>query len=691
MVILIGRHWRLPLITLLAFILILKSVGSAGSERPRPSDALMQEALDVIGLIIGRELGDDDRAWMRERWMSEADDRPEGVIAGLEAFAVAREGIESGSDPMALAQLRTETIDESYCATGRSGDANTARQRAMFAPDDLVLAMDCVTGAVVTPFDVEALVRSNALVGQLLDEPVDMAATEASILTVLENGIGGLGLESQQRILWGELRAAALRAYWDSADEAERAQLVAAARQTFEANGDVPSTALALEKMALRRIGEVQAIASAGGVKFRLWEMGAILEHLAFVTGASPTPAERAELAAMFVRNFHEDPERTIGNARYLRLWLDKDYYFGKDPETGEIRTWTADERAGLRAAHDAELFCINDRPDDPDGQRLIEILYAHDPVTDADCSAFRITRESDEVLAEAGGQPFTRGALNDHRHAFELIFAIRFSDEERRWFDAASIADMKNGAVGLTQAVAGFQRLAAEIKAPAKIGPHLNEQRRETIAIRIHCGNKGAEDADVARLFEVIDRHDPILYEDCERQMVVRKSDLGGLVSHVNFMASLAGFKPLTEDEIKALPKRIWPDFEAKTSGPFHYLSTFAMMSYWWSHMPVEVRHRMAATARQEAASRDDLFAYGGRLSERAGFNLAMLALCDLQKTKLYYETRRAELSSRTIINTNPNAASPWVNPEAIDDAMAFYGTMAPFVQEQCGNVWNE
>ncbi len=686
----IGKYWHVPLISLLALIVMFRPGGSAGSEDARPSDALMQEALDTLGLIVGRDLGADDQAWLRERWTSEAAERPEETLAGLEAFAVAREGIESGSDPMALAQFRTQTIDESYCATRRSGDANTTRQRSIFAPDDLILAADCVTGAVVTPFDVEALARSNALVGDLLDMPVDVAATEAAILTALEDGIDGWALESQQRILWGELRAAALQDYWASSDEPLRTQLIATARQTFEANGDLPSTALVLEKTALRQIGEVQAIASAGGVRFRSWEMGAILDHLTFVTDASITPGESAELAAMFVRNFHENPERTTGNARYLRQWLDKDYYFGKDPETGEIRTWTADERARLRAAHAAELFCINDRPDDPDGLRLIEILYADDPVTDVDCTAFRITRESDEVLAEAGGQPFTRDALDAHRHAFELIFAISFSSDESRWFDEASITDLNNGAVGLTQAVAGFQRLATEIKAPAKIGPHLNEQRREAIAIRIHCANKGAEDADVARLFEIINRHDPILYDDCERQVVVRKSDIGGLVSHINFLASLADFEPLTEGEIGALPERLWSDFEAKDSGPFYYLSTFAMMSYWWSHMPVDVRHRMASTIRQEVVSRDGLFTYGWRLSERAGFNLAMLALCDLQKTKLYYETRSAELRSRTIINTNPNAASPWVNPEAIDDAMAFYGMMAPFVQEQCGNVWN-
>ncbi len=160
-------------------MLILSSPALAADQATRLSDGLMREALDAISLVLERDLGADDQAWLRERWTAEARNHPERTIAGLEGLAVARLEIEAGSDPMILAQLRTEVIDQAYCATRRTADPLARRMRQILAPDDLVLAADCVTGVVVTPFDVKALARSNAMVGELVGNPVDAAAMEA--------------------------------------------------------------------------------------------------------------------------------------------------------------------------------------------------------------------------------------------------------------------------------------------------------------------------------------------------------------------------------------------------------------------------------------------------------------------------------------------------------------------------------
>ncbi len=510
------------------------------------------------------------------------------------------------------------------------------------------------------------------------------------ILDALPEAFEGATLELQQRLLWGELRAAALQILWSSVGDATREQWRAAARETFDDRGDVATTALAFEKSALGKVGEVTAIARAGDHTFRASDRAAYIDYLEFAVGTRLSPSARAEVTAMFVTNFHEDPERTIEIAANLRNWLDKGYYVGKDPQTGRIRSWTAEEQAQMRRDEAASLFCANDKPDDPDGPRLIEILFADNPVVEIDCASRRMTRAGDEVLVEAGDRRLTRAALDAHRQAFELIFAFQFSDEERRWFDAASVADMQKGSKGLTQAIDGFQRIVAEIKEPARIGPQLNEQRREGHAIRVYCANKGTDDPDVARLFDIIDARDPIVFEDCERQSIVRDSDVAGLASSLNFTASLGDFAPLTEQEIAALPDLIRPHFETRTGGPFGYLSTFATLSYWWSHMPVEARHQQASVVKQEIASRADIDAYVPILSQLAGFQLAKLALCNFQQMKLAYDTKRVGLASRTIINTNPNAGSPWVNPEAIGDDLTYYGIMAPLVQAQCGDIWN-
>ena len=671
-------------------VLMLVPFDDAGSDETGLTDGMVDDALATVGLLIGRDLSADDRSWLRRRWEAEAIGRPDRTATGLEALAVARPAIEAGTDPLALAQLRTRVIDETYCATRRSGDPASLRLQSILAPDDLVLVADCVTGVVVTPFDVKALARSNALVGDLVGSPVDVAAVEAEMLDALPDGFAGAAFETRQRLLWGELRAAALNVFWSSIDGPTRSELTTAAQDRFKGNGDVAATALAFEKSALRKVGDVRVLARAGTHSFRPSEMATYIEYMEFVTGAGISPSERAAITTMFLTNFHEDPGKTVEIATNLRYWLDKGRYFGKDPATGKIRSWTAEEQKQARAKEAALLFCHNDKDGDPDGKRLIEIFFRHDRVTASDCANARITRESDEVLVEAGARQLTRGALDAHRRAFELIFALRFSADERRWFDEATLADMRNGSAGLTQAVNGFQRIVGDIRKRARIGPHLNEQWREDYAIRIYCANRDAEDRDVARLVEIINDHDPILFEDCGRPVVVRDSDINGLVSSLNFIASLGGFDPLTENDIEALTERLTPGFGSAAGGPLWYRSTQAKFSYWWSRMPVERRHKVAAAVKKEVATRDDVHAYWSTLSQRAGFQLAKLALCNFQLLKLAYDTKRTGLASRAIFNTNPNAGSPWVNPEAIDDDAALYGVMAPFILEQCGKVWN-
>lgn len=667
----------------------LPSLSLGASSGAGLSDELIDEALLALGLILDRDLNADDQAWLRQHWTAEAVDQPEQTLAMLETFAVARQGIEGETDLMALAGLRNQVIDGSYCAAKRTSDAAAKRLRSILAPDELVLADDCIAGAIVTPFDVKALARSNALVGDLVGSPIDADALEAEILNALSSATDDWDLEGWQRLLFGEYRAAALSEFWSSADQTAREQWTVSAKETFDSNGHIGSTALSMEKTALQRVGDIKTIAKSGEHRLRSREMETFHRYFAFVTGAHPSPKEHAEITAMLIRNFEEDPAKTAESARYLRHWLDEGYDFGEDPKTGEIRSWTAEEKVQMLQERAASLFCINNRPDDPDGMRLIEILYAHNPITDVDCAKKRITRAGDEVLVDEGGKRLTRAALDEHRRAFEVIFAFRFSEDERRWFDEASVSDMQRGAIGLTQAVDDFQRILGEIEAFERIGPHINEQRREDYAVRIYCVNKGADDPDIARLFQIVDEHDPILFEDCDRLVIVRKSDLDGLIATLNFTGFLGDFEPLTEDEIAAWPEKIEPHFDAKISGPFGFRSIFAKLYYWWSQMPVEARHRTVATLKEQVTSRSGVDGYVPTLSDQATKQTSSLALCDFQKRQLAYHTMRQRMYSRAIFNTNPLSHARWINPEATGDDVEFFSIMAPHVQEMCASVW--
>lgn len=676
-----------PASWLLGGALLMASFGPVKGEAVRLSDGLMAEALLTINLVMGRDLPADDQAWLRAHWTEEAMQHPEGTVAGLEALALSRKRFEAGLAPLSLVQLRNQIIDETFCAAKRTSDSKAKRLKSILAPDDLVLAADCITGVVVTPFDIKALVSSNILVGEIIDSPVDAAAMEAEILEALPEEFPGIPREQQQRLLWGELRATALEVLWSSVDEATKAGLAIAAEKTFNDYGDVATTAMVFEKTALKKIGDVQVLAQTGDHVLRPAEMATYLDFIAFVTGASLSPVERAEISDVIVNDFREDPEGTIKIAGNLRYWLDNGYHFGEDPANGRIRSWTVEEQARMRAEEAAILFCGYERSGD---QRLNDIMFADNPVTEIDCESRRISRASDELLAKSGDVKLSRATLDAFRQAFELIYAFRFSSDERRWFDQVSIADVEQGSTGFAKSIDGFLQHVAEIKEPAHVGPHLNEGTREDLAIRIYCANKDSDLPEDVRMFSIIDAHDPILYEDCERLMILRKSDLDGFVSSFNLIASLGGYAPLAADEIEALPDRFRADYDAYDGGPLRYRSTFRKLSYWWSRMPVEARHRVASSIKQKVAARDDIFGYSWTLAERAGFDLAKLALCKLQDKKLAYETRRVALASRAVINTNPMAASPWVNPEAIDDDASYYGIVAPFAQAQCSDVWN-
>lgn len=679
------RLWTLRLCS----ILCLGAV-PVQAETPGPNRTLMEDALAALDRMVGSEIAKEDRDWLRERWSARATANPRAVTDWLESIALAETFAAEGFDPLAYPQMRHRIIDRLYCDSLQTRDPDTHRSRAIVATEELVLAEDCITGAVVTPFDLAALADSNARVGDLLGRPVGAAAVEAELKAMLPDGFGEINPEGQQRLLWGELRAAALEAVLASADDAARKGLIDAGQAVLDETGDVASAALAMEKQALGQLNEAVAIAREGAFRFSPHELASLLEYAEFATGATLSPAERIEVAAMLVRDFHEDPKKITDGAANARHWLDKGRHFGTDPETGKIRSWTAEEKVQARRGEAVHLYCSNRSSDDSDGERLAEILFAHDPVIESDCDAKTFTRESERVVAEDDDYEFTRGALDAHRGAFERLFAVRFTPEERRWFDAAAIADVRRGRPELTQAIDGFQRIVGEIDEPAASGPHLNEQRREDYAIRIHCANKDAKDADVARLFETIDAHDPIVHEDCPRNAVIRESDIDGRIATLNFIGWLGGRAPMTPQEENSLRKDVAAHFASYPGGPLNYRSETVKFRHWWARMPYEVRRRNAADIRQGVTSLQTLYDMRANLTSKATLNLGLMSLCDLSVTKLKHETRMAQLRARSIFVQDSWGGWTWVNPgDVLYAGTDTFNALSPLVKHQCERAW--
>ena len=120
-----------------------------------------------------------------------------------------------------------------------------------------------------------------------------------------------------------------------------------------------------------------------------------------------------------------------------------------------------------------------------------------------------------------------------------------------------------------------------------------MNEQWREDYAIRIHCVNADTDDEQVARLFDIISAHDPIVHEDCERNAVIRDSDVEGRVASLNFIGSLAGREPLTKAQRNVLLDGIKAHFGSFSGGPLNYRSESVKFAHWWSRMPLAIRRR--------------------------------------------------------------------------------------------------
>ena len=654
-----------------------------------PAQATMLEAIAALEPILEEKVSDEDRRWLISTWSDSDTRRHTELVSWIESIVVAEKRANIGIDPLAFARIRHLVIDQLYCNSLQTDDLVTHRLRRLVAPDTRVLFADCVTGAVVTSFDLGAIAQSNARVADLIGQEIDATHSEEAVREAMRQRFATMDIESQQRLLWGEFRASALSAFLVSANSNARNQLLELAHSTYTRHKDISVTAQVVEKAAMQQLDAVVGIARKDNEILTGPGVNVQIRFLELVTGARLTPFQQLDVTNRIIRQFNKDPALKNQQIAETMNWLDRGYKFGHDPKLGRIRSWTIEEQAQMRRYQAAVIYCRHISAQNKEDRRYLNNLFAHDPVTDADCDNHTFVRVSDLVIAKDGDYDLTRGVLDAHRRVFELIFDFKFTQDEEQWFDEAAISDTNNQRIGLTQAIDGFQQVVADIQKAAPVGPYMNERRRENYAINTYCGNRDDDNTHVVGLIEIINSHDPILFEDCERSVVIRESDVKGRVGTLNFIRALGGHPPLTKKQRKDLIKDIERWFNSKANGALHYKSEKLKFSYWWRKMPITVRRQIAEVARVTTGTVQESSDLRAEFSAKANLQTGLLAMCDYSKNQLKYHTHMTQLQSRSIFNQNSYADSPWVNPEAIDDALDQFATFSPFVKQQCESVW--
>ena len=347
---------------------------------------LSDKSIRYFSLITGQEINADDKTWLSQHWLQQAHRHPKATFAELKNIAGAFDLVQASKNKLILPQQRNSIIGKTYCAVKQSADPIVYRLARILAPDSVVLASDCLTDSVVTSFDVAALAKSEAFIGGLVGQSVDVAEIESQIRQKLKSGFQGLPYEQQQRLLWGELRAAAVDTVWESADENTRQKLKAAAKVNFEKNGNLATSANDLELAALKKAEAAVILDKIGSFILSPSAVQTFSSLFQLVTGARLSVSDMVELQRMIETDFREDPKGFLEKEKGWREWMENGYRIGRDAN-GNIKAWTAEERAEIRRKLAANFYCQLQSTGDPDDTQLIQILFRHDPVISKDCA----------------------------------------------------------------------------------------------------------------------------------------------------------------------------------------------------------------------------------------------------------------------------------------------------------------
>ena len=554
----------------------------AASDDGALSEQSVGQAVDYLALLSGQDMSAEDSAWLKQQWGLEFETSPKTVATEIDELALSLERQQQSPDPLALASGRTAMVKNTYCAAKQSSDPHLHRLREILAPDDVVLAADCVLGLVVTRFDVDGLTASDALTAAATGVGHDPLSDKAEITKIIEEGFADATLAEKSLVANGELRGAILTRFWSRIDGAAEQRAVVEEIKNA-AVSDLRGAARQLEALALSRLGEVDYLAKAGDAKLTV---GAIAEYdrwLERIAGYRFSARDRAWMQQAIIDEFRNDPGKTLSEVSGVDQ-MNRDYALADG----------AREQADLVAGWAADLHCYFSVSNDPDEIRLAEVIFRHDPVTEADCQARRISRESDRVLAEIDGQRLTEGDLDLSLDFASMVLGRPLLAEEISVVREEAVQDFEKD-LSAWNKQNDFQDATLNEVERHRSSFFLGVDERKKLLDPIYCSLKASDDPSADDYVKMFKHGGGIVFEDCDRQLVTTTDEVDAIVSLVNFLGLVNGRPPLNGADRKELVQSIKSEDLTKAE------VSKSALDEWWSLLSLEEKAAETARMRQE------------------------------------------------------------------------------------------
>jgi len=524
----------------------------------------MTQAVRYLGVLSGREIAVEDAAWLKQRWTEEYGKSPQVVVSKLDELALKFKLHLLQENPLALAEDRTTVVKNAYCAAAQTSDPARLRLRGILAFDDLVLAADCALGLVVTRFDVEGLVASHAQIAAAAGLEHDGDREKAEIASAVRNDFAAFALAEKALLANAELRHAVLARYlsWIGGLP-ERSAVAEGTRSDAAAN--LRKFARTIENAALSNLAEIDDAALTAEA------VGAYIRWLERIVGVRLASQDRAWLGQGIVDDFRGDPRATLREIAGIRS-LDKAYQAAD----------TSAAQGQLVGGWARDLFCFLSASSDPDAERLLQVVFRHDPVVEADCGAGWITRKRDAFLVEADGQRLGQRDLDVSLRFAAMLLGRPLHPEEQQVVRDDDVHGFKENPDSWREENAQYRAILEKIDNRGN-NAFLKMDERKKLFDSVYCALQESNDAFANDYLAMFRRGGAIVFEDCSREIVTTQEEIDAVISFVNFLTLLNARPPLSQEEVAEIRQSL--KFEDLDDAE----SAMIAVSEWWALLTLE------------------------------------------------------------------------------------------------------
>lgn len=582
------RNRTSPFSAVLAMIAVAALAGPSPAAKAAPpsfGDGLMDQAIGYVSILAERDFNAADRAWLKEHWTAEFQETPDAVTARLDEMAVGLERYQRDPDPIALATDRLAVVKETYCDAAQTRDPIADRLSAIIAPDDLVLAANCLLGVVVTRFDIDALVASHALTAAVAGLPHDPDTDRATIQGQITQGFDDATPAELSLIGNAELRHAVFARFWSRIEGTPEQSEVVRAMQSGAA-GNLPGLSRELETLALARLGEFDHIAVNGNYRLTSGMVSTYRIWFERIAGFAFTRRDRAWLEDALVRELQSEPQLLASEVEQIAV-MNRDYVLAK----------TDADRAAMAAGWAAGLHCLATTSSDPDERHLGEVLFRHDPVIDADCAAGRITRSRERVLTTAGSDRLVEGDLEAGFRFMAMLFGRPLSADEQAFIRDDEIRSFSEDPALWRQQAAEVHHALAEVEKHDD-NVFLAMDQRQAYFDQVYCQMKVSDEPSAGAYIEMFKKGGAITSEDCQQPRVTTLGEIDAYIGIANFLNAMQGEPAPDTAEIEEARRLL------ASADLTHAESWLAALDEWWSLLSLEERQAGIEQVRRDAIS---------------------------------------------------------------------------------------